>query len=169
MGSEMCIRDSRGRGYQGRGGRGGRRQGRGQGTNSSRSTYEPKRKRLEDYIFTIGSAKQASDFVVVSKYLINHIRKTYTNGGDIGDALEAREEKNFARYRPSLQLSDDSDPDIIARENREYEMLFEAEIASFIKRKDTYKSNTDNAYALLFSHCNKAMQNKIQELSLIHI
>ena len=93
----------RGRGQHGRGGRGGRRPGRGNGGRTNK-IYESKCKRLEDYIFTIGSTNQASDFVVVSKYLINHIRKTYVNGEDIGDALKLRMPKLFDKDRPSLQM-----------------------------------------------------------------
>jgi hypothetical protein len=52
--------------------------------------------------------------------------------------------------------------DIEEGENKKFEKLYEAEIASFVQRKEINKSNLGNAYTLLFEQCNKAMQNKVQ-------
>ena len=148
-------------------GRGLSRQMKGRGTGRgkagrTKSTTSTSPKGLSDYFYYIGSAKQASDYVVVTKYLINHIRKTYTFGDDIAEALEKRAPMDFNKLMPTLQVSDSSDEATKARENKQFEMLYEAEIASFVKRKDVYKSNLGNAYAFLYGQCNKAMQNKIQ-------
>jgi hypothetical protein len=120
------------------------------------------RKGLSNYVYYIGSAKQASDYVVVTKYLINYIRKTYTFGDDIGNALETRTALDFATLMPTMSISTNADVAEKAREDKQFEMLYEAEIASYVKRKDMYSSNLGNAYALIFGQCNKAMQNKIQ-------
>ena len=45
-------------------------------------------KNLQDYVYHIGSAKQASDYVIVTKYLLNHIHKTHTFGDAIAMALQ---------------------------------------------------------------------------------
>ena len=50
------------------------------------------RKSLSDHVYNIGSRKQANDYVTVTKYLINVIRKTNTYGEDIGKALEMGKE-----------------------------------------------------------------------------
>jgi hypothetical protein len=60
------------------------------------------RKVLSDYIFYLGSSKQASDYEVVSQFVINHICKEFTNGEDIGDALESRSEVDFDAYKPRV-------------------------------------------------------------------
>ena len=60
----------------------------GGGRGKPRIKPESNRKTVHDYVYYIGSAKQASDFVIVTKYLLNHIRKTYTFGDDVADALE---------------------------------------------------------------------------------
>jgi hypothetical protein len=36
----------------------------------------------------LGTSKQASDFELVSQFIINHIRKEYEDGNDVGDVLE---------------------------------------------------------------------------------
>jgi hypothetical protein len=90
----------RGRGRDNYGGRRsrGRVNARTKGSNSGNKN--PGRKSIQDYVYYIGSAKQASDFVVITKYLINHIRKTYRCGDDIGTALEEREPINFSTMMP---------------------------------------------------------------------
>ena len=79
-------------------GRGGGRgfqasRGRGRGSrnyDSTRYKTQEQCKSLQDYVYHIGSAKQASDYVIVTKYLLNHICKTYTFGDDIANALETQ-------------------------------------------------------------------------------
>jgi hypothetical protein len=62
-----------------------------------------------DYIFSLGTGKQASDFELVSQFIINHIRKEYEDGNDVGDALEVQKEVDFDRYKPSLHVSQNQD------------------------------------------------------------
>ena len=57
-------------------------------------------KSLQDYVYHTGSAKQASDYVTVTKYLLNHICKTYTLRDDIANALETRTEMDFTTILP---------------------------------------------------------------------
>ena len=89
--------------------RGGRGRGRGRGrststNNTKRNTTVPKeRKVLSDYIYYIGSAYKASDYTLITSYIINHIRKTY--GGDIADALEQKRDFDFTPEMPILQTS----------------------------------------------------------------
>ena len=58
------------------------------------------RTKLTDYIYHIGSAKQAGDFVTVNDYLVRYIKMNYDNGRDIGTALENLEPFNFETVRP---------------------------------------------------------------------
>ena len=44
-------------------------------------------KSLEDYEFHIGSSKQASDFEVTTKFIINDMQETFDSGKDIAEAL----------------------------------------------------------------------------------
>ena len=123
---------------------------------------EKSRKSLTDYTYKIGSAKEAGNYTIITKYLINHIKKTYTNGDDIVDALEDKQEKDFSIKQPELKISDNANATAKERENRQFELLYAAEIKSHLARVDQYCSNKGNAYVLLFERCNKAMQNKIQ-------
>ena len=147
----------RGRGrYSGRGGRSG--QGR-----SSQSKPNQK-KNATDYKYVLGGGNGAnmSDFNEVTKYLLNHIQKTYVHGGDIQTALKKRNEVNFATLMPVRQISTNANPEDRKLEDESHEAVFKAEIQQFVKRKDTYVSNKQKVYALLWQHCTRSMQNKIQ-------
>ena len=97
---------SRGRGGRStngrRSGRGGRGRTGGRSRNNNNSNQKNnQRTKLSDYIYNVGSAKQASDFIIVNEYLINYVRKNYKHGGDIGTALENMDHFNFAALQRS--------------------------------------------------------------------
>jgi hypothetical protein len=133
----------------------------GNGGGNSKATNNQK-KTLAENIYYIGSAKQASDFTLVTNFILNHIKKTFTNGDDIGTALEERKEKDFTRLIPTMQQSADADKAKAELENKQFQILYEAEIAVFVQQKNTYMTNKGKAYALIWGQCNKALQNKLQ-------
>ena len=68
--------------------------GRGRGRTSYRQSNNvttKKKKTLEDYYFYVGSSKQASDFETTYDFLLNYIKRTYTRGNDIAEALRKME------------------------------------------------------------------------------
>jgi hypothetical protein len=150
----------RGRGRFGRGQFGGRHSKRRGGYNSNKKNNDaPKeRKGLADYIFNLGSSKQASDFELISQYIINHIRKEYDNSNDIGDALEDRKEVDFTKVRPSLQFSQNTDNIQRDKEDQENEKIFEAQVRVFIERHAMYETNKRKAFALIYEQCHKTLQ-----------
>jgi hypothetical protein len=64
-----------------KGGHGGRCRGRGG------STKTKTKKTVEDYVFYVGSSKQASDYEMTAEFVVNHIKKTFDRGNDIAEAL----------------------------------------------------------------------------------
>ena len=90
-------------------GRGGRFQrGKFKGINNG---YKKKTK-LEDHIYYLGSATQASDYETTTSFIINHIMKTYTRGLDIAEALETLEELDFTTSKPKLKKSIETNADL---------------------------------------------------------
>ena len=123
----------------GRFGRGGRTRGRGNNSSSHKSSNNKStaRKTLADHVYSIGSAKQASDYSVINQFIINHIRKSFEFGDDIGDALENR--KDIELEAPKLKpVSKDSENKEL--EERENEYLFKAEIAAFVCKRLSFIS-----------------------------
>ena len=127
--------------------------------NKSNNNSSQSRKGLQDYIYSLG--KQAAEYETVTRYLLLHIRKTFQNGDDIGNALDTLQEITF--WPPTLKISTNSNETIQRRENREYEMIFEAKLTLHLKQEDIYRTNKGKAYAFLFGQCSKIMQAKIME------
>ena len=116
---------------------------------------------IQVYTFYIGSNKQASDFHTVSKFVINHIHKMFTNGNDIADALEQNKVADVNSWSPMLKVSTSQDSAVKDHENEEFKLIFLVEMEAWIKWKEIYHSNVRHAYALIYEHCNKAMQSKL--------
>ena len=66
----------------------------------------PKRKTLADHIYHVGSAKQASDYVTVTNFIVNYVRRTFDKGDDIARALEDEATYDLDQFAPTLQVSD---------------------------------------------------------------
>ena len=68
-----------------------------------------KKQYVTDYNYYLGSSKQASDYETTTEFLINHIKKLYDYGNDIGSALEKLESIDTTAWKPSMQVSGESD------------------------------------------------------------
>ena len=151
----------RGRG-KGRGGQGG-------GSRRHFATHkrnDRKRKTISDYNYYLGNARQAWDYETTTEFVINHIKKTYTDGKDIAKALYNLKPIDVTMWRPSLQVSviTGDEPESIARreaENREFEMIFKQELSRYSSRVTQYEDNLVKSYALIWERCSTAMKNKI--------
>jgi hypothetical protein len=58
---------------------------------SSGTPKKETKKSVNDYNYYLGSAKQASDYEMTTKYLINYIVKTFKYENNIGQALRELE------------------------------------------------------------------------------
>jgi hypothetical protein len=152
----------------GRGGRG-RFNHRGRGNNSSKpnsakqeSKKPTTKKTLEDYQYHLGNAKQAADFDTTNAYLINHIRETYSHGNDIALSLENLKLVDLSKEKPTLSRSREDDEDDREGENRQYEIMYKAELDLYMQQVRDLKENQTKAYSFLWKHCAKGMQNKIE-------
>lgn len=159
-----ALMSGRGKGRFGRGRFGGRFHKKKSGNYSDKkSNDQPKeRKVLADYVFRLGTSKQASEFDLVSQYIINHIRKEYTNGDDIGDALEDRKDVDLNGFKPRLELSQNQDDIERDKEDQENEKIFEAQVRVFVQRKAVYETNKRKAFALIYEQCHKTLQAKLK-------
>jgi hypothetical protein len=117
---------------------------------------------LSDYIFYLGSSKQASDYEVVSQFVINHIHKEFTKSEDLGDALESRSEVDFDAYKPRVRLSSEEDSIQRDKEDMENEKIFDAQVKVYVERQAMYESNKRKAFALIYEQCHKGLQRKLK-------
>ena len=121
-----------------------------------------KKKNITDYVYYVGSAKQASDYEITTEYIINYIKKTYDYGIDIGKALESLTETSFDSMKPALRSSSKTDAKELARENKQFEKEFDKDYDAYRKRASQYEQNKVKAYALIWERCSKGMQNKVE-------
>ena len=157
----MSGRGGRNNRGSGRFGRGGRAQGRSNNNSSSNKNNSKTtvRKTLADHVYSIGSAKQASEYSIITQFIINHIRKSFEFGDDIGDALENGKDITLEPPKLKVVAKDATNKELEERQN---EYLFKAQIAAFVAREEKYTANKGKAYALIYGQCNKALQHKLQ-------
>ena len=60
-----------------------------------------------------------------------------------------------------LKVSTSQDSAVKDQENEEFKLIFSVEVEAWIKCKEIYHSNVRHAYALIYEHCNTAMQSKL--------
>ena len=108
----------------------------------TRSNQKTKSKKtIQDYAHYVGSLKQASDCSAVTKFLINHMRKTYTNSDDIADALEAGKTIDADTWKPNLKLSTadaTTEKEKHDAKNKECTIMHKSEVDSWIRRRDLH-------------------------------
>jgi hypothetical protein len=126
------------------------------------SNYKPIKRNLTDNIYYLGSVKQASDYESITEYLINHIKKTFPYGMDIGTVLETLEVLDLNKFKPSLEVSLSSDEVIRIAEDKQFEIEFKAEYDAFTKRKQALEMNFSKAYSFIWDQCAKSLQNKLE-------
>ena len=86
---------------------------------------------MADHIYAIKLAKQASDYSVITAFIINHIQKTFEYGDDIGDALESRTETVFTA--PTQQPVNSSlTGDQKTPQEKQFEILHRAEVTAYV-------------------------------------
>ena len=157
----MSGRGQRGRG-RGRFNSRGRGRGNSSGGGSKGKPSVPTKKTLADHVYTVGSAKQASEYQTNTKFILNHIAITFKEGHDIATALKERTEMNFSTLMPQMKQSESTDKTVKAIEQEQFKILYQAEIKAYVERQECYRANKSTAYALIWKQCNKALQAKLQ-------
>ena len=94
--------------------------------------------------------------------LINHIHKTYSQGKDIGNALEKLTKFNVTIHKPTLQQSTKTNATEKAVEDKQFEIEYKTEFDQYMKQQQQYKENKGKAYTFLWFHCHWSMQHKIE-------
>jgi hypothetical protein len=81
---------------------------------------------------------------MITKFLINHICKTHTNGDDIANALDEGAAADAEAWKLKMKISKKdpmTQPAKCRAEMEQSETLCTAEVDSWIRQKDTMRSN----------------------------
>ena len=109
----------------------------------------------------MGSAKQASDNQQSTEFIINHVKKVFECGADIGSALKDLKPVDMNKCKPTLHVSSEADPAKTA-EDCQFEMEFNAKFDLCTKRKQACENKLTKMHASVWEQCSKAMQNKVE-------
>ena len=77
--------------------------------NNNNNSSSFKKKTIEDYVFYIGSNRQASDYEITVEFILNYIKMTYQDGNDIAESLKKETKANADAWSPTLKFSASSD------------------------------------------------------------
>ena len=110
----------------------------------------------------VGAAKQASDYITVTNYLINYIRRTYEQGRDIAKALEDLKHIDFDQHAPVLKVSKAEDKAVKEREDRQFEKEHVVDYTQHKERIRRYEEHMVKAEALFWNQCESTMKSRIQ-------
>ena len=126
------------------------------------------KKTLNDHIYRVGSARNASECVTNTKFILNHIELTFEEGLDIATAIRNGEEYDFDSIKPALQTSSvNKDQDVASKilydtEMEQFKLEFKIKYEKYNGRINQYRRNKTSAAALLSKQCSSGMIVSIQ-------
>ena len=132
---------------------------------SPNNRNKQQKKTTANYIYNIRNAKQASDYKAVTNYIINTIISKANYPDNIGDTLKSGNLQNIEKWRPELRVSDSKDQTIRTCKDKQFGMEFQSNYDKYCTRVKTYNANSIHAYAKLWKHCSKSLQQKITSMS----
>ena len=66
-----------------------------------------KKKTVDDYLFYAGSSKQASDYEITAKFVVNDTNKTFDRGNDVSEEYQIFVKSDTEIWKPILKISPD--------------------------------------------------------------
>lgn len=153
-------RNSNGRG--GRGGRGGRSGKSGRGNNQGRGKSHKKGTKKMKFA-PMGGAPTAT-YEDVKNTIYHLIQSTFDDGIDMVESLKQGSPINLDNEKPRLQVSTATDAGDKEREDKEFGMIYSAELKAWMTRKKNLKNNLSKSYSTIFSkYCTAGMQHRVKE------
>jgi hypothetical protein len=148
----------RGRGRQPSPGR-----GRGRFTERTTSNKKPQERELKfSPVNNIQGKGTVAPYATTKDAVIQHIRKNYKAGIDVGKSIEDGVKLDLLSMKPVRQLSTAEDDDKTI-EQAGLDIEYQADYEEYRARTRELDQGLDKAYALIFStYCSKIMQGRIE-------
>ena len=112
---------------------------------------KPKRG-IADYEFNIGTNKQATEYEIASKFIINYIKQTFEMGNNIAETLQTLTIQNTDKWMPKLKGSKVKDAETKLLENTQNQIEYKTLLDKAVKRKNKYHENIYKTYAFLWKN-----------------
>jgi len=84
---------------------------------------------MPEHIYHIGSDRQGSDFVINTRFILNHMQSQFVYGEDITNDLKNKAELHFKAFEPRKTWSKAEDEDTRGDEDQSIDAIFKAEVA----------------------------------------
>ena len=150
-----------------RGGRGrGRYTGRGRGRSNPRTSNISKtqERELKFSPMNYQGKSNAATYTTTRDAMIQHIRKNYKGGIDVGKSLEDMSKVNLDTEQPARIISSEADAARKIVDQAGLDIKYQEELRRHLDRKDALRDGLDKAYALILSqYCSKVMQSRIEQ------
>ena len=105
---------------------------------NTRKTIKLK-KGIIDYHFYIGTNNHSLEYKNSSEFIINYIKRTFDRGNDLVEIIRTLKIQDTDKLMPTLKMSIVQDPEMVKRENRQFELEYKAKLDEAIKRVDKYQ------------------------------
>ena len=162
----MSSYSSRGRSNE-RGGRGrGRNTGRGRGRFNPKTSNISKTQERELKFSPMNNQGKtnAATYTTTRDAIIQHIRKNYKGGIDVGKSLEDMSKVNLDILQPTRDISKETEAASKIVDQAGLDIKYQEELRRHLDRKDALRDGLDKAYALILSqYCSKVMQSRIEQ------
>jgi hypothetical protein len=90
------------------------------------------------------------------------VKKSFRNGKDVADSIRKMDRIDMTSRIPIRRLSGATNADDRATEQKGYDILYQAEIGMYTKRKHKLEDNMNKTYSLIYlQHCTKTIQDRI--------
>ena len=106
-----------------------------------RRNHNRRKKNIKDYVFYLVTSKQASDFEISSKYILNYIKGTFERGNDIAESLQTLTRIDTWAWRPQLEISKAKNANTREVENKQFELKFKPNLQESIQSSAVYEEN----------------------------
>ena len=123
-------------------------------------TQNRRKRSLEDYIFNLGTSKQASNFKVSSESTLNYIKHTFERGNDIAESLRTLSKIDTQVWRLKLEMSKSKSATVKEVENEQFELEFKAKLQGSMKWTTVYEENLYKAYVFFGRNAPKGYRIK---------
>ena len=155
-----------GRNSGGRKGRGGRNTS-GTAASAESTQQEMKETTMEFAPHTAGK-HQTVTHDTAKEHILQEMQKDLKHGYDTVESPRMGTAK-FSEPKPNRQIATKMDttkaPEAIEQRQDSFNFEFNIKFKEWVNKEATFKENVHKAYSMTFGHCNKTMQNRMEEMS----
>ena len=136
------------------------------GNQATRTSYKSKIAELEDDVFDVGAASDPAKFSKSLKSIENYIQVNYKTCNDIVKAIQQLKRPTLDYPKqPTRANYAGADGKVDEDEFEMAKFAWKEDYKGMKYRKDKYKDNESNAWALVYGQCSPELKNKLEGTS----